>query len=204
MTISRVSIVGVALMAAVFSGCDGDAEQPPSGEPSAATVPSPAPAASEPTASTPVASPVPSQSTISTQPTETAATSVPSQSTVSTRPTETAPPVASPQSTASVAPAEETPTQAPAAVTGSSTGGSGLTPWEEGLTIRTLLGYDAIPAILEPKFVDVVQADEWLDPDGLVLGLSINGDNRAYSIPMLSSHEIVNDTVGGKPVAVTW
>ena len=38
----------------------------------------------------------------------------------------------------------------------------------------------------------------------LVLGLSINGDSRAYPIPMLSSHEIVNDVVGGEPVAVTW
>ncbi len=41
-------------------------------------------------------------------------------------------------------------------------------------------------------------------PEELVLGLSINGDHRAYSLPFLSSHEIVNDTVGGVPVAVTW
>jgi hypothetical protein len=70
--------------------------------------------------------------------------------------------------------------------------------------IITVLGYDAIPAILEPKIVSIEEADEWMAPSEQVIGLSINGDHRAYSIPMLSRHEIVNDTVGGKPVAVTW
>ena len=37
-----------------------------------------------------------------------------------------------------------------------------------------------------------------------VIGLSIDGDSRAYPLNMLSRHEIVNDTVGGVPVAVTW
>ena len=75
---------------------------------------------------------------------------------------------------------------------------------EIDLEIVTLLGYDAIPAILDPEFVPVDEADEWMKSDELVLGLSINGDSRAYSVPMLSSHEIVNDTVGGRKIAVTW
>ena len=75
---------------------------------------------------------------------------------------------------------------------------------EMDLEIVTLLGFDAIPAILDPEFVSVDEADEWMDPEELVLGLSINGDSRAYSVPMLSSHEIVNDTVGGRKLAVTW
>ena len=70
--------------------------------------------------------------------------------------------------------------------------------------IITVLGYDAIPAILEPEIVSAEEADEWMAPSEQVIGLSINGDHRAYSIPLLSLHEIVNDTVGGKPVAVTW
>ena len=74
----------------------------------------------------------------------------------------------------------------------------------EDLEIVTLLGFDAIPAVLEPEFVDAAQADEWLEDDDLVIGVSINGDSRAYSVPMLSAHEIVNDVVGGEPVAVTW
>ena len=40
--------------------------------------------------------------------------------------------------------------------------------------------------------------------DEKILGIEINGDVRAYSVPMLSRHEIVNDIVGGIPIAVTW
>ncbi len=43
-----------------------------------------------------------------------------------------------------------------------------------------------------------------MTPTELVLGLSIDGDHRAYPLNLLSRHEIVNDTVGGEPVAVTW
>ena len=68
----------------------------------------------------------------------------------------------------------------------------------------TLLGFDAIPAILEPSFVTPDGATDWMDEDEQVLGLSINGEHRAYPIKMLSRHEIVNDVVGGVPVAVTW
>ncbi len=75
---------------------------------------------------------------------------------------------------------------------------------ERQLELVTLLGFDAIPAILDPEFVSVEEAERWMDEDEQVLALSINGDSRAYSIRMLSRHEIVNDVVGGKPVAVTW
>ena len=70
--------------------------------------------------------------------------------------------------------------------------------------IITVLGYDAIPAILDPEIVSAEEAAERMAPSEQVIGLSVNGEHRAYSIPMLSRHEIVNDTVGGKPVAVTW
>lgn len=70
--------------------------------------------------------------------------------------------------------------------------------------IVTVLPRDAIQAIDDPKFLDVNEADQQYDDDELVLGVEFNGDARAYSIPMLSSHEIVNDTVGGVKIAVTW
>ena len=70
--------------------------------------------------------------------------------------------------------------------------------------IITVLGFDAIPSIDNPEFVSATEAEEWMAEDEQVIGLSINGDHRAYSIPLLSRHEIVNDTVGGKAVAVTW
>ena len=72
------------------------------------------------------------------------------------------------------------------------------------LDIISVLPVDAIPAVLQPKFVSVEQARGQYEFNELVLGLSINGDNRAYSIPYLSRREIVNDVVGGVPVAVTW
>ncbi len=75
---------------------------------------------------------------------------------------------------------------------------------ERDLRMVTVVGFDSIPAILEPEFVTVQEAENWMALDEQVLGLSVDGDHRAYSVPMLSSHEIVNDTVGGVPVAITW
>ena len=75
---------------------------------------------------------------------------------------------------------------------------------EVKLEIVTLLGFDGIPSIENPQFVEPEVADETYDPDELVLGVEINGDARAYSVPLLSRHEIVNDVVGGKPIAITW
>jgi hypothetical protein len=43
-----------------------------------------------------------------------------------------------------------------------------------------------------------------MTPGERVIALEINGDARAYPINILSSHEIVNDVVGGQPVAITW
>jgi hypothetical protein len=63
---------------------------------------------------------------------------------------------------------------------------------------------DAIPAIDEPQFLTVAEADAIYDPDELVIGVEFNGEARAYSVPLLSNHEIVNDTVGGVKIAVTW
>jgi hypothetical protein len=72
------------------------------------------------------------------------------------------------------------------------------------LDIVTLLPPDAIPAIDNPQFLSVEEADQFYDPQELVMGVSFNGDSRAYSAPFLSNHEIVNDTVGGVKIAVTW
>jgi hypothetical protein len=75
---------------------------------------------------------------------------------------------------------------------------------ERDLRIVTLLPKDAIPAVFDPEFLTVEEADEWYDDQELVLGVEINGEARAYSIPFLSGREIVNDTVGGRKIAVTW
>ncbi len=70
--------------------------------------------------------------------------------------------------------------------------------------IVTLLGFDAIPSIDDPEFVSGLQGNAQLAPDDLVIGVVVNGEARAYGVAFLSRHEIVNDTVGGRPIAVTW
>ncbi len=70
--------------------------------------------------------------------------------------------------------------------------------------IVTLLPKDAIPSIDRPRFYSVQEADAEYEPDEVVIGVEFSGDARAYPVGLLSSHEIVNDTVGGRPIAVTW
>ncbi len=70
--------------------------------------------------------------------------------------------------------------------------------------IVTLLPKDAIRSIDQPRFLSADEAAAQLRPDEPIIGLDINGDVRAYSTFMLSRHEIVNDVVGGVPLAVTW
>ena len=62
---------------------------------------------------------------------------------------------------------------------------------------------DGIPAILEPKFVPVDEVD-YLRPDDLVGALGRGPNARAYPLRILVWHEIVNDTVAGQPVAMTY
>ncbi len=62
---------------------------------------------------------------------------------------------------------------------------------------------DGIPAIDEPVFVAVAAVDDVPDREP-VIGLSLAGESRAYPLRVLMWHEIVNDTVGGIPVAVTY
>ena len=63
---------------------------------------------------------------------------------------------------------------------------------------------DGIPPIDDPVFLDVVDNLELLPANEPVVALEINGDARAYPIRAMVWHEIVNDTVGGVPVSVTY
>jgi Protein of unknown function (DUF3179) len=62
---------------------------------------------------------------------------------------------------------------------------------------------DGIPAIDHPRFQRARDV-EWLAATEAVLSLRVGGETRAYPIQILTWHEIVNDTVGGVPVAVTY
>jgi len=68
------------------------------------------------------------------------------------------------------------------------------------MNVRQVIPKDAIPSVDDPTFGGSYAGDpgdrlvvlDWADPP------------RAYPLRYLDFHEIVNDTVGGKPVAVTW
>jgi hypothetical protein len=63
---------------------------------------------------------------------------------------------------------------------------------------------DGIPAIDDARFVSVEDADSWLEPKEPIILFQIGDDIRAYPIQIVMWHEIVNDTVGGVPVVVTF
>ena len=65
-------------------------------------------------------------------------------------------------------------------------------------------GKDGIPAIDDPQFWTAADADDYLDDDDVVFGLIENGVVRAYPQRILVWHEIVNDTIGGEGIAVTY
>ena len=64
------------------------------------------------------------------------------------------------------------------------------------------LPLDAIRPIYEPIAGSPDEVE--LDADELVMGVSINGESRAYPIRVLRFREMVNDELGGTPILVTW
>jgi hypothetical protein len=61
---------------------------------------------------------------------------------------------------------------------------------------------DGIPAIDKPEFKKA--SDKQLDESTRVLGVKTNGMARAYPIPIMNYHEIVNDKFGDRPVVITY
>lgn len=63
---------------------------------------------------------------------------------------------------------------------------------------------DGIPSIDDPVFVPVGEADRFEDREP-VIEIPLPGlEGRAYPLSVLMWHEIVNDTVDGRPLAVTY
>jgi len=62
---------------------------------------------------------------------------------------------------------------------------------------------DGIPAIDNPTFTPLASAHGVADSEP-VIGLVVHGEARAYPLRILIRHEIVNDTVGGVPLVVTF
>ena len=63
---------------------------------------------------------------------------------------------------------------------------------------------DGIPPIDRPKFTDYAEAVQHVAGREPVIALRIGGEARAYPLQILTFHEIVNDVIGGRPVAITF
>jgi len=63
---------------------------------------------------------------------------------------------------------------------------------------------DGIPALFDPEYITVKEADKLMKPEERVLGLTLNGVSRAYPIRIMSWHELVNDEIAGIPYLVSW
>lgn len=64
---------------------------------------------------------------------------------------------------------------------------------------------DGIPPLENPGHApaDDPLAD-YLEDDERVIGVSINGEHRAYPLRIVNAHELVNDVLGGEPLSLTW
>ncbi|WP_020568092.1 DUF3179 domain-containing (seleno)protein [Neolewinella persica] len=75
-------------------------------------------------------------------------------------------------------------------------------------SLFTGAGFGIIATLDNPEFMDynrrTEDIPEGIEEDDIMIGVSLNGDTRLYPAPILAAHEIVNDIVGGIPVAITY
>jgi hypothetical protein len=70
--------------------------------------------------------------------------------------------------------------------------------------IESSVARDAIPALDDPGFSSSGEVGRLLKASDRVLGVALNGEAKAYPVRILNWHELVNDSVGGRPVFVSW
>jgi hypothetical protein len=67
---------------------------------------------------------------------------------------------------------------------------------------KQILPRGRIAAITNPQFVPADKAN--IADDAWILGVVIDGQERAYSLNLLNSHEVVNDQIGETTFAAVW
>ncbi len=84
------------------------------------------------------------------------------------------------------------------------TGGSNTGPAAGDPILRneigTVLSPDSIRAIDNPGF----NSGSGIPATTRVIAVELGGESHAFPIATLSEHEIVNDRLGGKNIAITW
>lgn len=61
-----------------------------------------------------------------------------------------------------------------------------------------------IPALTSPKYASVLASDAVIADELLGIDLAIGGERRFYPVQIMNWHEVVNDTIGDKEVAITY
>ena len=75
--------------------------------------------------------------------------------------------------------------------------------------LQIILGFVMSPYIMfpsnrRPSWVSATEAKKSLSPDEPIIGLEINGDARAFPVNWTFRPHIVEETIGGEPVAMTY
>ncbi len=70
----------------------------------------------------------------------------------------------------------------------------------EGIRRDTFPVFDNPPMLTAAK----AEANGVVFPRDAVIGVSRNGEARAYPISIMGFHELGNDTIAGVPIAVSW
>ena len=68
------------------------------------------------------------------------------------------------------------------------------------------MGRDAFPVFNNPRMLSAQAAEQAgvIFPRDAVIGVRHKGEAKAYPISIMGIHELGNDTIGGKPIAVSW
>ena len=74
----------------------------------------------------------------------------------------------------------------------------------DGHTMYTLMKPGGIPAIFDPHFVSIEEADSFYYDDEPLLVVTSGDETKGYSTWHLDRHEIVNDYIDGTAITVTW
>ena len=69
--------------------------------------------------------------------------------------------------------------------------------------IHTLVRKDGIPALTDPNLEKVTEA-AWLQPEARIIEAVVGTDVLGVPLQILNYHEIVNTTLGGEPIAITY
>lgn len=66
------------------------------------------------------------------------------------------------------------------------------------------LGRERFPALLQPTYLTVMEADRYWRDDSRFLVAKKGGEVKAYSVRDLTRHEVVNDVLDGEPIFAAY